>query len=178
LLGPTGATRIYGPQKGIRPQDYSIAEPALRRLATVVRQTFGHDYAKEPGAGAAGGLGFGLKCFFSAKLEPGFELFAKYADIPRRLRNADLVITGEGAIDRSSLMGKGVGQLASLCRSLKIPCIGLAGSVKKPVLARHHFTQIAALTPDLTTEEKAKTKPGYWLMQLAAAVSEEWAGRA
>jgi len=176
LLGPTGATRIYGPQKGIRPQDYPVAESSLGRLATVVRQTFGHDFAKEPGTGAAGGLGFGLKCFFNAKLEPGFELFAKYADLPRRLRNADLVITGEGAIDRSSLMGKGVGQLAALCRSLKLSCIGLAGCVKNPALARRRFTQIAALTPDLTTEAKAKAKPAYWLTQLAAVVAEEWVG--
>ena len=176
LLGPTGATRIYGPQKGIRPQDYPVAESSLRRLAKVVRQTFGQDFAREPGTGAAGGLGFGLKCFFSAKLEPGFELFAKYADLPRRLRNVDLVITGEGAIDRSSLMGKGVGQLAALCRSLKISCIGLAGCVKNPAFARGHFTQIAALTPDLTTEAKAKAKPAYWLTQLAAVGAEEWDG--
>jgi glycerate 2-kinase len=174
LLGPTGATRIYGPQKGIRPRDYSVAESSLRHLATVVRRSFGHDFAREPGAGAAGGLGFGLKCFFGAKLQPGFELFAKCVDLARRLRDADLVITGEGAIDRSSLMGKGVGQLASLCRSLKIPCIGLAGCIKNPVLARRHFTQTAALTPDLTTEIKAKTNPAYWLMQRSATVAKEW----
>ena len=174
LLGPTGATRIYGPQKGVRPRDYSVAESSLRRLATVVRHSFGHDFAREPGAGAAGGLGFGLKCFFGAKLQPGFELFAKCANLTRRLHNADLVITGEGAIDRSSLMGKGVGQLASLCRSLKIPCLGLAGCIKNPVLARRHFTQTAALTPDLTTEIRAKTNPAYWLMHLSATVAKEW----
>jgi glycerate kinase len=109
-----------------------------------------------------------------AKLEPGFELFGEYADLSRRLRHAKLIITGEGAIDQSSLMGKGVGQLASLCRSLKISCIGLAGCVKNPVLARRHFTRVAALTPDLTTEAEAKAKPAYWLTQLASAVAEEW----
>ena len=67
--------------------------------------------------------------FLGAELRPGFELFARQAALERRLRAADLVVTGEGAIDRSTLMGKGVGQIARRCRELNIPCIGLAGMV-------------------------------------------------
>ena len=79
LLGPRGATRVYGPQKGLRPQDFALAERCLGRLAQVVQRQFGRDFARVPGAGAAGGLGFGLLAFLGAELKPGFELFARQA---------------------------------------------------------------------------------------------------
>ena len=112
LLGQRGATRVYGPQKGLRAQDLALAERCLGRLARVLKQQFGRDVAREPGTGAAGGLGFGLVAFLGAELQPGFELFARQAALDRHLRAADLVVTAEGAIDRSTLMGKGVGQIA------------------------------------------------------------------
>ena len=72
LLGPAGCTRIYGPQKGIRPEDIKLTERCLGQLARVAHRQFQQDVAAEPGAGAAGGLGFGLRCFAGAHLEPGF----------------------------------------------------------------------------------------------------------
>ncbi len=166
LLGPRGASRVYGPQKGLRPQDFLLAERCLGRLARVVRQQFGHDLAREPGAGAGGGLGFGLRAFLGAELQPGFDLFARHASLQRRLRAADLVITGEGAIDRSSLMGKGVGQIAQHCRDLNLPCIGLGGRVRVGPEARRLFTQIYALT-DLASLRQAQAQPAFWLAKLA-----------
>ncbi len=109
LLGRQGATRIYGPQKGLHPEDLSTAEANLKQLAAVARS--GRRFALQPGSGAAGGLGFGLAAFCNAKLHPGFELFVKQTNFRRHIRKADLVITGEGSIDRSTLMGKGVGEL-------------------------------------------------------------------
>ena len=170
LLGRRGATRVYGPQKGLRPQDFALAERCLGRLARVVKQQFGRDLAREPGAGAAGGLGFGLLAFLGAELQPGFDLFARQAALERRLRAADLVVTGEGAIDRSTLMGKGVGQIARRCRKLKIPCIGLAGMVSASSGTGAFFTQARALT-DLTTVTQAKANPAYWLERLAQQVA-------
>jgi glycerate kinase len=166
LLGQHGATRVYGPQKGLRPRDFALAERCLRRLARVVKRQFGHDFARQPGAGAAGGLGFGLLAFLGAELAPGFDLFARQAALERRLRAADLVVTGEGAIDRSTLMGKGVGQIAQRCRQLKIPCIALAGMVGADLGAGTGFTQARALT-ELTTAAQAKARPAYWLERLA-----------
>ena len=166
LLGQHGATRVYGPQKGLRPRDFALAERCLRRLARVVKRQFGHDFARQPGAGAAGGLGFGLLAFLGAELAPGFDLFARQAALEWRLRAADLVVTGEGAIDRSTLMGKGVGQIAQRCRQLKIPCIALAGMVGADLGAGTGFTQARALT-ELTTAAQAKARPAYWLERLA-----------
>ncbi len=174
LLGRRGCTRIYGPQKGLRPEDFPLAERCLRRLAKVVSEQLQNSCAKEPGAGAAGGLGFGLRCFAGARLQSGFDLFARQAELTRRLRWADLVITGEGAIDPSTLMGKGVGEIAERCRRLKIPCLGLAGVVLTSSNAKkNRFTQQRGLT-ELTTVEKAKGKAAFWLERLAEEVGSGW----
>jgi glycerate kinase len=172
LLGPEGTTRIYGPQKGLRPGDFALTERCLNRLATVMRQHLGHDYAKEPGSGSAGGLGFGLLAFLGAKLEPGFELFARLAELEKRLSEAHLVITGEGAIDDSSFMGKGTGQLLSRCRQLRIPCIGLGGVLTCSAQASRQFVRAHALT-ELTTVGQAKARPAYWLELLAGRVASD-----
>jgi glycerate kinase len=171
LLGRRGCTRVYGPQKGLRHADFPLAEQCLKRLAQVNASPL--DCAHEPGAGAAGGLGFGLRCFAGARLEPGFALFAHFAHLTERLNSADLVITGEGAIDRQTLMGKGVGELARLCKKLKVPCLGLAGAVEDAAKARHLFTETYALTPDFVSREKAMTETADCLEQLAAQAAEK-----
>ena len=173
LLGSEGCTRIYGPQKGLKPGDLAAAEKNLRRLAEVSKNQSQRDFAAQPGAGAAGGLGFGFRCFLGAVLQPGFELFARHAELGQRIRAADLVITGEGALDASSLMGKGVGEIARVCRKLEVPCLGLAGTVLSPKRTRKHFTSVHGLT-DLTSAGQAKAKPALWLEKLAEKVAKAW----
>ncbi|MDB6121604.1 MAG: glycerate kinase, partial [Pedosphaera sp.] len=131
------------------------------------------DCSSEPGAGAAGGLGFGLRCFLGARLQAGFDLFARKTKLRQRLRTVDLVITGEGMIDGSTLMGKGVGRIAEWCRELKIPCVGLAGTVMAGSKTGKCFTQVHGLI-EITTGEKAKRRAAFWLEQLAARVGRDW----
>jgi glycerate 2-kinase len=171
LLGPRGCTRIYGPQKGLTQKDFGRAELCLRRLATVAARQLHRDCAAEPGVGAAGGLGFGLSGFLGARLEPGFDLLAQHAQLDRRLRRADVVITGEGAIDRSTFMGKGVGRIVRECRRLKIPCLGFAGIIKSRDGAAKYFKEQYALT-ELTTPKNAKRNPTLWLERLARHVAK------
>jgi glycerate kinase len=184
LLGTCGATRVYGPQKGLRAEDFAKAEKCLRALAkfcssglrpppfnrgrsspcakaTADRQS----PATKPGAGAAGGLGFGLMAFVGAKAEPGFELFARFAKLEKLLRDADLVITGEGCIDESTFMGKGVGEIARRCRKGKIPCVAFAGKITARAAASHFFAEAHALM-DATTVTQAKSNPAAWLEKL------------
>ena len=97
-------------------------------------------------------------------------MFARQAMLERRLRAADLVVTGEGAIDLSTLMGKGVGHIAQRCRQLKIPCIGLAGVVSTSSGTGACFTQAHALT-ELTSPAQAKVKAAYWLERLAQQIA-------
>jgi glycerate 2-kinase len=175
FLGPTGCSRIYGPQKGLREQDFDLAERCLGRLAQVMEGQSHLAIATEPGTGAAGGLGFGLRSFLGARLAPGFGLFADHTGLKERLAGADLVVTGEGAIDSSTLMGKGVGELALLCRQENIPCLGLGGVVPDRVAAGKVFTRTFALTPDLTDRESACANAGEWLIRLAEQAAAAWA---
>lgn len=175
LLGIRGATRVYGPQKGLRSSEFAQAEANLRRLAAIVDEngrcsSRPGGTATMPGAGAAGGLGFGLMTFLGAKLEPGFDLFATFAKLTGRLKAADLAITGEGSIDHSTFMGKGVGEVARHCRNSKIPCVALAGAIVARGVANRRFVKAHALT-ELTTVEAAKSMPFLWLERLAARVA-------
>lgn len=173
LLGVRGASRVYGPQKGLKPAAVPQAEACLRQLARVIKRTLRRDFSKIPGAGAAGGLGFGLMAFLGAKPEAGFNLFMRFAKLKTRLRSADLIITGEGAIDKSTLMGKGVGEIARRCRQLKVPCIGLAGVVNDSDLMKDRFTATHGLT-ELTTVKEASAKPEFWLERLAMRTACQW----
>jgi glycerate 2-kinase len=171
LLGPNGATRVYGPQKGLRAEDFPLAEACLSRLAEVAGGDLEVDVALEPGTGAAGGLGFGLRCFLGARLESGFSLFARQARLEERIGLSDLVLTGEGAIDASTLMGKGVGEIARLCRGKGVPCVGLAGTlVGDPSVSdeANLFTQLHGMAPGLVSHQEAKAHPELWLPRLAA----------
>lgn len=112
LLGPNGCTRVYGPQKGISEADFEKHELGLTNLVTRLEAG---EIATKPGAGAAGGLGFGATVFLNASLTPGFELVAEILKLEEAVSAADLIITGEGRLDRQSLEGKapfGVAQLA------------------------------------------------------------------
>ena len=171
LLGPKGCTRVYGPQKGLDDEDFVLAENALRKLAKVYKRQFGRDLAKPPGAGAAGGLGFGLMAFADAKLANGFELFAKHSNLLTHLRSADVVITGEGAIDQQTFMGKGVGQLATLCKKHRVQCIAFGGIADVPQKQKL-FSEVRVLT-EITTAAKSKKNAARCLAALAKKVGTE-----
>ena len=130
LLGPYGATRVYGPQKGLRGEDEARQlEAALTRLADVAAQTLGRDYRDLPGAGAAGGLGFGLMTFCHAELRPGFELVSDALGLPSAVARADLVLTGEGSLDYQTLHGKTPAGVASLARRSGKRIVAFGGRV-------------------------------------------------
>ena len=95
-------------------RDIPKSEAALTRLAEIWESQMGENAAILPGAGAAGGLGFGLHCFAGASISSGFKIFAEATDLKSKLAENDIVITGEGALDRQTSMGKGVGELAKL----------------------------------------------------------------
>jgi glycerate kinase len=172
LLGPSGCSRVYGPQKGLT--EFDFAERCLGTLAAILEKQLHLAFAAMPGAGAAGGLGFGLMSFLGAKMEPGIEIFARHARLADRVKSAQLVITGEGALDAQTLMGKGVGEIANVCQKFGVPSIGLAGVVPEPEKAREKFKAVYALTPDLTDKESALREPALWLERLAAKVAGEW----
>ncbi len=126
LAGPRGAAAVYGPQKGATPAQVQGLDAALRQLS----HRIGHRAAAHrPGAGAAGGLGFGMVSFFGAQLRSGIEIVIEATKLRRRLRSADLCITAEGRLDAQSLWGKTPFGVARACQDMGVPCVALAGSV-------------------------------------------------
>jgi len=171
LLGIDGATRVFGPQKGLRPGDFAKADVCLGRLAKVAAEALGTDFSVTPGAGAAGGLGFGMMAFAGATIEPGFDVFANATDLETKIVEADIVVTAEGAIDEQTLMGKGTGQVARLCQRLGKPCIGLAGQLTLGQAQGNReeelFSRLAGMVPDLTGEREAMADAATHLQRLA-----------
>ncbi len=106
LYGKNGAAYVYAPQKGADESAVRILDDGLSKLAAVTEKALGEDYSSFEGAGAAGGLGFGLVAFCGAKLMPGIECVLSAADFTAKAEKADLIITGEGRMDSQSLMGK------------------------------------------------------------------------
>ena len=173
LLGPAGCSRIYGPQKGLRPEDFDLTEKCLARLAAALQEQHNLAGADAPGAGAAGGLGFGLRVFAGARMESGFDLFARYARLEERIRAAEVVITGEGAMDEQTRMGKGVGQIARWCARRGVPCVGLAGVVAKSVRESGLFTHVRALT-EMAALPRAQSQAARCLERLSEQTARAW----
>ncbi len=175
LLGHEGASRVYGPQKGLRAADMARAEGCLGRLAEVMGQLSVVDWARYPGAGAAGGLGFGLKVFCCGEFRSGAEIFAEISRLDERIQDADLVLTAEGAMDAQTLMGKGVGLVAAAAARAGKPCLCLAGSVSSDA-GRVPWPgfQSFAIVPEVASLPEALARPAGCLSLLAARVAGEF----
>lgn len=129
LHGRDGAAYVYGPQKGGTPLEILWTDTGLRRFARVVQEQFGPDVANVPGAGAAGGLGAGALFFLNATLRPGVDVVLDAVDFDRHLRDAHLVLTGEGKLDRQTLQGKVLKGVANRANLANVPVVALCGTL-------------------------------------------------
>ncbi len=130
LCGPNGAAYVYGPQKGAGPDVLPLLDRALAQFAAVVEKDLGLGIINIPGAGAAGGLGGGLVAFLGAELKPGVEVVLDILKLEEEIkRGADLVVTGEGRINRQTAYGKAPVGLAALAKKYGIPVIAINGAI-------------------------------------------------
>ena len=129
LTGPQGAPAVYGPQKGATPEMVRQLDTDLANYARVIERDLGIAVETVPGAGAAGGLGAGLMAFLGAQLKPGVEIVIEAAGLEEKLQGADLVITGEGKLDRQTVFGKAPIGVARLAKKHGIPVVAVAGSL-------------------------------------------------
>jgi glycerate 2-kinase len=129
LVGPEGASAVFGPQKGATPEIVAELDAALSRYADVLARFLGRDIRSVPGSGAAGGLGAGLMAFADAKMRSGAELVMTATRFVDRARAADLVITGEGRVDAQSAYGKVTGAVIARAKELGRPVALIAGGV-------------------------------------------------
>jgi glycerate 2-kinase len=130
LHGPQGASWVYGPQKGASPAELEELDRGLAHFAGLVEDTFGQAVAEVPGAGAAGGLGAGALLFLRAALTPGIDLVMAQTRLAEQLAGIDLILTGEGKLDRQTLSGKVVKGVCDLARPRGIPVAALCGTLE------------------------------------------------
>lgn len=177
LLGDRGATAIYGPQKGLVPADRPRLEQGLARLADVTRDCLGSDFRETPGAGAAGGLGFGLLSYCRAELEAGFDLVSELIQLEQAVETADLVLTGEGSLDGQTLEGKGPAGVALLAKKYGKFVAAFAGRVDVEPRAeqalRELFNAVIPLAPGPLTFEESVSR-GRELLRSAAVRAAGW----
>ncbi|MFT8718867.1 glycerate kinase [Acetobacter sp.] len=137
LLGETGASAVFGPQKGASPELVRELDEALGVYAERLHTDLGKDVASIPGSGAAGGMGAGAMAFLGARLRPGFEIISEILNLEALLEGVDLVITGEGRIDGQTVRGKTPAGVTAIAKKLGKPVIAFGGSLGKDVEQVH-----------------------------------------
>jgi len=172
LLGENGATRVFGPQKGASKDELNVLEQALTRLADVVADEFRFDYRDKPGAGAAGGLGFGLMSFCRATIRPGFEVVAGAVGLESKMKDVDVVITGEGSLDRQTLEGKTPAGVAKLARKLGKKVFAIAGRCDGNRQVRELFDGVYELARSDMSEKEQMKRAGELLREKAQELAK------
>ena len=129
LYGKNGATAVYGKQKGVTEESFDILDDGLKNIAKIIKEKFGKEIDYMEGAGAAGGLGGGLIAFCNAKLKSGIDAVLDIIDFESKIKNASLIITGEGAIDGQTKEGKVPVGVAK--RAENIPVIAIVGEIRE-----------------------------------------------
>ena len=146
LTGEHGAAAVYGPQKGASARQIEILDSGLRNLARLTEDACDIRFGDMPGAGAGGGLGFGLMAFCGARMRPGIDLILDTAGFDRMLEECDLVLTGEGSLDAQSAYGKAVAGVAARARRHGIPLLAVAGGLGEDLAPLYELGISAAVS--------------------------------
>lgn len=170
LCGENGATYIYGPQKGVTEEMRVSLDRDMAHFAHISKEVLGRDFALSEGAGAAGGLGFALLAYLGARLSPGIELIVEAVKLEAELKDADILVTGEGRLDHQTAMGKAPAGVARLAQKYGAKVVAFAGGVTKDAKAcneagidaffpivRGITTLEEAMEPDVARENMADT---------------------
>ncbi len=175
LTGPTGAAAVYGPQKGAGPDLVATLDLALTVWADLVATTTGHDLRETPGAGAAGGIGFGAVAVLGAQLRPGAALVQQLTGLEDALVGVDLVITGEGSLDAQTLNGKAPAGVAEAAGRAGVPVVAVAGQclLDADALAGAGFRAAYALVDEASGPQEAFDAPGPLLERLGARIATQ-----
>ena len=160
LCGKEGASYVFGPQKGATREMIEILDQNLSHYAEVIKEQLGKDVISKAGAGAAGGLGAGLMAFLDVKLKSGIEMVIEYANLEEKVRDADMVWTGEGSIDFQTQYGKTPLGVAMIAKKYNKPVIALAGRVGNDidVLYEKGIDAIFGIMRGVTSIEEALIK--------------------
>ncbi|HEX4085473.1 MAG TPA: glycerate kinase [Chthoniobacteraceae bacterium] len=176
LLGPEGCSRVYARQKGADDRMIEHLETAVSHLADLVAEQLGIDYRHLPGAGAAGGLGYGLASFCGAELKPGFSILSQALGIEERIAACDMVITGEGRLDAQTAYGKAPAELARLARGHGKPVVAVCGQCEEEAETGKVFDLVVALAT-LEPDPARSMRNAAALLRQAGERIADWAVR-
>ena len=172
LYGPEGAAYVFAPQKGADEEMVKFLDDALRRFADVTEHITGFDYSKVPGAGAAGGLGFGLMSYLNAKLVRGAPTILRTMGLDTLAEKADLIITGEGCFDEQSLLGKAPSCVAEM--SGNTPVVAVAGKCMINLDEKSPIKKVYVTNPDNKPFEQVKKDCFDDLRKTAKLIAEDY----
>ncbi|CAI1015015.1 glycerate kinase [Serratia ficaria] len=176
LCGEQGASAVFGPQKGATPQMVAQLDAALRHYGELMEQVTGLEIVRQPGAGAAGGMGAALLGMLDARLRPGIEIVIETLRLEEAVRGADLVITGEGRLDSQSIHGKTPIGVARVAKRHGLPVIGIAGSLAPDyqVVHLHGIDAAFSVLDRIVTLEEALAGAARNLEVTARNVAAVW----
>lgn len=176
LCGPTGASAVYGPQKGASPEEVGVLDAALAHFAEVVKRDLGVDAADQPGTGAAGGLSYGLLVGCGARISRGFQHLAELLGLDPLLEDVDWVLTGEGRLDTQTLSGKGPLELARQAAVHQKPVVAFAGKIEPEALQGPlPFVSTVQVSPPGWSESDAASRAS--AAELLTAAVATWAAQ-
>ncbi len=186
LLGPNGAARVFGPQKGATPEQVEKLEAGLANLVKVCRECGIPCDPDQPGAGSAGGLGFGLATFLGAKLVPGAPFIFDLLKFDERVAKVDLIITGEGRLDSQTVSGKAAAEVARRAARVGRPCLAVVGSTEgsaqqaREVLDRASITfdGVASAAEAAGSPQAALQQPAKWVQEAGYRAMSEFLSKA
>lgn len=176
LCGPRGASAVFGPQKGATPEIIATLDTALANWGRLMAQTTGVEVLEAPGAGAAGGMGAALLGLLNATLRAGVEIVVETLSLEAQLKDADLVITGEGRLDSQSICGKTPIGVAQVAKRHHKPVIALAGGLQAdhPVVFEHGIDAALSILTHIVTLPEALDEAEYNLRTTARNVAAIW----
>ncbi|NYH78502.1 glycerate kinase [Actinopolyspora biskrensis] len=176
LCGDGGAAQVYGPQKGAGPEEVRALDAALERFATVIDRATGKSLADSPGAGAAGGVGFGAMAVLSASFRSGSDVVLELTGFDRHLDGAALVVTGEGALDEQTLRGKVPAAVASRAAGAGVPAVAVTGkcSLSARQLGAGGFSAVYALSHVQPDVRRSMCGAAALLRGLGEHMAEDW----
>lgn len=172
LTGKNGASHVYGPQKGATPKMVEQLDKNLLQLAKIIKNDLGLEVNDYPGAGAAGGMGAGSIAFLNGKLIPGFEIVTSVLELEDKVKKADIVLTGEGMIDRQTLNGKTPFSVAQLAEKYNKKVVAFAGTLGDGYqeLYKHGFSSVLPITEKPVSLEESMANASTLLTNAAERV--------
>ncbi|MDE3839151.1 glycerate kinase [Bacillus methanolicus] len=173
LTGEKGASAIFGPQKGATPEMVRQLDKNLKHYARIIEKDLGKSIAKVPGSGAAGGLGGGLLAFLSAELKRGIDILIEATNFHEHVKDASLVITGEGKIDSQTISGKTPIGVAKTAKKYGVPVIAIAGNIASDseIVREHGIDAVFSIVPGVIPLSDAFEHAAEYVERAAANIA-------